>query len=220
MGVYTAHTCVHTPHRYTHVHTGHEINWATTEIKHWATGSLQNHHDKSRQEKSHMLCLCREEQDQGTRVLYREVTAMLDSDRCVGVDHTVKGRNPKDWRSSSLLPPTLIPCPPPPPPGQPSYAEIILDPEGRGTNVQLRTVRLCSLAKHTPAALVPVKCISRLICSINEMWRQFTPRLHLRCFKEQYRFHSTQGMKWGRLPCSFYGLNPHSSPVSPRDTES
>lgn len=115
MGVYTAHTCVHTPHRYTHVHTGHEINWATTEIKHWATGSLQNHHDKSRQEKSHMLCLCREEQDQGTRVLYREVTAMLDSDRCVGVDHTVKGRNPKDWRSSSLLPPTLIPCPPPPP---------------------------------------------------------------------------------------------------------
>lgn len=102
-------------------------------------------------------------------MVYREVTAKLDFDRCAGVDHAVKGRSPKDWRSSSLLPPTLIPCPPSLPPGQQSYAEIILDPKGRGTNVQHRTERLHSLAKHTPAALVPVKCISRLICSINEM---------------------------------------------------
>lgn len=61
------------------------------------------------------------------------------------------------------------PAPFPSHPASSQYTEIILDPEGRGTNVQHCTARLRSLAKHTPAALVPVKCISRLICSLNEM---------------------------------------------------
>lgn len=151
-------------------------------------------------------------------VLCREVTAKLVLDRCVGVEHAEKGRCLKDQRSNSLLPPTLIPCPLSPTRSGSRNTEVILDPAGRGANAQHCTARLHPLAKHTPAALVPVKCISRLICSLNEMWRQFTPRSHWRCFKEQYRYHSTQEEKWGQPLPSLYGVSPLSASDPPRHT--
>lgn len=55
-----------------------------------------------------------------------------------------------------------------------------------------------------------VKCISCLICYLNEMWKQVTPRLHFCCFIEQQRHSLVKVMKWGHPPTSIIGLNPCS----------
>lgn len=71
-------------------------------------------------------------------MLYREVTAKLVFDRCVGVEHTEKGRSLKDQRSNSLLPPTLIPWPLSLPPGQQS--EHRNNPGSRGKRSKSSTL--------------------------------------------------------------------------------
>lgn len=124
-------------------------------------------------------------------VMGREVMFELDLNRCVG--RRWSGRERKEGAigigdSIALLPPPALT---PPPllryPLQEPCSEIIQHSWGKRNKCST----LCH-AKHTPPVLVPVKCISRLICCLNEMWKQFTPRLHLCCFTKQHRYSSIQ----------------------------
>lgn len=175
------------------------IYWATTEFKPWITRMIHIPcpcNTRQREISDRFVCWAKccewpkgRAMNQWEWAVSREVVPELDFNRCGGGGQAEEGRQvsqvqeiaepfflPLHWHPHPLLLSLQHPC-----------SEIIQYPWGKRNK--------CSTlhhAKHTPPVLVPVKCISHLICSLNEMWKQFTPRLHLCCFTKQHRYSSIQ----------------------------